>query len=245
MSTSDSPSSIIERLSAVAAETGAVRKNERNAQQGFQFRGIDTIVNATTDSMRRHQVIVTPDVRHVDREQYTTRSGAVMHSVNVVVGYTFHGPSGDSVTAVVAAEGADAGDKATAKAMSVALRTALLQVLYLPTDEPDPHDADAHERAGGEPVRQRRGSSETAADESPGKTAHRIILEAKDTILTSTGGDAAAAKSLWDACLADEGLVEEPGVWVTDDPQVAMRLATLAAAVANTDDDDEEPGGYA
>jgi hypothetical protein len=40
----------------------------------------------------------------------------------------------------------DSGDKATAKAMSVAYRTALLQVLCLPTDEPDP-DSHTYERA--------------------------------------------------------------------------------------------------
>jgi hypothetical protein len=39
----------------------------------------------------------------------------------------------------------DTSDKATAKAMSVALRTYLLQTLMLPTDEKDP-DADYHER---------------------------------------------------------------------------------------------------
>ena len=39
---------------------------------------------------------------------------------------------------VVIGEAGDSGDKATPKAMSVALRTALLQTLMLPTDEPDP-----------------------------------------------------------------------------------------------------------
>ena len=34
----------------------------------------------------------------------------------------------------------DSGDKATAKAMSVAFRTALLQVFFLPTDEKDPDE---------------------------------------------------------------------------------------------------------
>ena len=42
------------------------------------------------------------------------------------------------MSGLVAAEAFDSGDKATAKAMSVALRTFLLQLLALPTDEPDP-----------------------------------------------------------------------------------------------------------
>jgi len=44
------------------------------------------------------------------------------------------------------AESMDSGDKATAKAMSVAFRTALLQTLCLPTDESDP-DADSYVRS--------------------------------------------------------------------------------------------------
>ena len=38
----------------------------------------------------------------------------------------------------MAAESWDTGDKAMPKAMSVAMRTALIQALALPTDEPDP-----------------------------------------------------------------------------------------------------------
>jgi len=45
----------------------------------------------------------------------------------------------------------DSGDKATAKAMSVAFRTALLQSLSLPTDEVDP-DATSYERSSGTDV---------------------------------------------------------------------------------------------
>jgi hypothetical protein len=46
----------------------------------------------------------------------------------------------------VPGEAFDSGDKATAKAMSVAFRIALLQGLSLPTDETDP-DAQTYERA--------------------------------------------------------------------------------------------------
>src|SRR5690606_34079164 len=38
-------------------------------------------------------------------------------------------------------EAMDSGDKATSKAMSVAFRTALIQALALPTDEPDPAES--------------------------------------------------------------------------------------------------------
>jgi flagellum-specific peptidoglycan hydrolase FlgJ len=69
-----------------------------------------------------------------------------MGHARVMVQYTFHATDGTSVTATVSAESMDSGDKATAKAMSVAYRTALLQTLCLPTDDQDP-DADTFVRS--------------------------------------------------------------------------------------------------
>ena len=52
--------------------------------------------------------------------------------------YTFiDGESGEELSATVPAEAFDTSDKATSKAISVALRTALTQVLYIPTMEVD------------------------------------------------------------------------------------------------------------
>lgn len=52
----------------------------------------------------------------------------------------------DFITCITQGEAFDSGDKATAKAHSVAFRTAMLQTLCLPTDEKDP-DVDTYERA--------------------------------------------------------------------------------------------------
>ena len=138
-------STIIEALSAVALDVGAVAKKQRNQQQGFVFRGVDAVVNAVSGPMRKHGVIVVPEIVEKDLRESRTAKGAVMANVYVTVRYTFYGPEGDAVAATVAAESFDSGDKATAKAMSVALRTALLQTLLLPTDEPDP-DLATYER---------------------------------------------------------------------------------------------------
>lgn len=138
---------VVQALTAVMEDVGAVRKSERNQQQGFSFRGIDAVVSAVSPALRAHGVVVTPEVRSY--EYGTVEVGqkrTPMGHARVVVAYTFHGPQGDSITAVTAAESMDSGDKATAKAMSVAFRTALLQALALPTDEPDP-DATSYERS--------------------------------------------------------------------------------------------------
>lgn len=138
---------IQQALAAVMRQVGAVRKEERNAQQGFNFRGIDAVVKAVYPALVEHGVIVTPQVIDYTYEgiEIGAKRTPMGHS-RVRVAYTFTGPAGDSIQTVVVAESMDSGDKATAKAMSVALRTALLQTLMLPTDEPDP-DASSYERA--------------------------------------------------------------------------------------------------
>ncbi len=136
-----------EALTAVMADVRAVGKSERNAHQGYQFRGIDAVVNAVGPAFRAHGVIAVPFVTSAKHEQVEVGAKRTLTAVvRLRVTYTFIGPEGDTLACQVAAEAMDSGDKATAKAMSVAYRTALLQVLCLPTDEPDP-DHDIYERA--------------------------------------------------------------------------------------------------
>ena len=138
---------ITEALTAVMEDVRAVGKNDRNSHQGYQFRGIDAVVNAVGPAFRKHGVICLPTVTKVEHEQAEVGSKRTLTAVvRLQVLYTFVGPEGDVLACEVAAEAMDSGDKATAKAMSVAYRTALLQVLCLPTDEPDP-DHDTYERA--------------------------------------------------------------------------------------------------
>jgi len=139
--------SIAQALNEVMKEVGAVKKNDRNASQGFNFRGIDAVVNAVSPALQKYGVIVVPSVE--DYEYASVEIGknrTVMGHVKVKVTYTFIGAGGDAIKATVVGEAMDSGDKATAKAMSVAFRTALLQTLSLPTDEPDP-DSQSYERS--------------------------------------------------------------------------------------------------
>lgn len=138
---------VTQALAAVMEDVRAVGKNERNTHQNFNFRGVDAVVNAVGPIFRRHGVVVMPTAVTESHEQVEVGSKrSLMESVHLTVTYTFYGPAGDSVSCEVAGAAMDAGDKATAKAMSVALRTALLQALTLPTDEPDP-DSETFERS--------------------------------------------------------------------------------------------------
>jgi ERF superfamily len=140
--------SIHAALTAVKRDVNPVGKKERNIQQGFNYRGIDSVVNAVSPALAQHGVITVPQVLG-DLTYETVEIGSKrtpMAHVVAMVKYSFYGPAGDHVDAVVFSEAMDSGDKAVAKMMSVAYRIALLQVLSLPTDEADP-DSQSYERA--------------------------------------------------------------------------------------------------
>lgn len=139
--------SIYQALNNVMRDVQSVRKGEKNTHGGFNFRGIDAVTNAVGPALREHGVIVVPKV--LDSQYDTVHVGqkqTVMSRVALRVRFTWIGPEGDSIESEVQSESFDSGDKATAKAHSVAFRTAMLQTLCLPTDEKDP-DMDTYERS--------------------------------------------------------------------------------------------------
>lgn len=133
-------------LTEIKAAMGAIGKDSKNQQQGFMFRGIDAVINAAAPELIKTGVVVFPKV--LDYQYGVVEVGGrrtPMGHARVTVEYTFYGPAGDSLTGSAVGEAMDSGDKATAKAMSVAYRTFLLQALSLPTSETDP-DASTYTR---------------------------------------------------------------------------------------------------
>lgn len=144
---SDKPT-VVEALTAVMADVQAVRKNKRNDDQGYMFRGIDAVINAVGPSLRTHGVLVLPMLEDASWRDVRTSRDKPARECTVRVRYRFYGPAGDHLEVVVPGESMDFGDKGAAKAMSVAFRIALLQALAIPTDEPENEpDAHTYERA--------------------------------------------------------------------------------------------------
>lgn len=171
----DATTSVWEALNDVMRAVPVVKKSDRNASQGFDFRGIDSVINAVGPALREHGVLVYPQITEHHAKVFTTARGTQMNSVVVLVRYTFVGPDGVSFCTEVPGEAADAGDKAYSKAMSVAFRTALLQTLALPTDEKDP-DSETHERAP-EPAASRQTKGPTHADKE-----RAVLLKQVETL---------------------------------------------------------------
>jgi hypothetical protein len=134
----------------VMADVQTIRKDSVGDLTGrgklVNFRGVDSTMNAFGAAQRRHGVIVRPVAVVPTYRDTTTSKGNKMREATVVVTYEITGPMGDSMPAVSVGEALDTGDKATAKAMSVALRTLLLQAGMVPTEMPRDPDQDVYER---------------------------------------------------------------------------------------------------
>lgn len=141
----DAPT-IQQALGKVTKALKAVPKGDRNKDQGYNFRGIDSVMTALHPHLADAGVVITPMVENVTYDSYSTRKGTEMRVAVVTVRYRFHGPAGDYVDAVVVGEASDTADKATNKALSAAFKYALVQTFTLPTDESDA-DSETHERA--------------------------------------------------------------------------------------------------
>jgi len=162
----------------VMTRVGAVGKNDYNQGQKFNFRGIDAVLNAVAPALRGARVIVRPEydpaqVHYLESGGGKRQVHAIMHAK-----FEFIGPGGDSLTVIVNGEAMDTGDKAVSKASSVAFRTALIQALALPTDEPDP-DSQVYDIGAAPP------------EDSPSSLRARIasVVQGKGWTLEDTASD--------------------------------------------------------
>jgi hypothetical protein len=139
----DHPLSAPEALAEVMRRVPAIAKG-RTSDQGYKFRGIDDVFASLHDLFAEVGLVVLPrpverigEVRLVgskgDRSQYVT---------HLLVEFRFLASDGTSEVCSAWGEGSDMGDKATQKAHSQAMKSALLETFLIPTedsarDEPD------------------------------------------------------------------------------------------------------------
>lgn len=215
--------SVYEAWNDVMRDVQAIRKDSRNAQQGFNFRGIDAVMNAVGPALRDHGVTIIPNSVEAKHRDFTTAKGTVMHEAIVTVGYSVIGPDGQGFTGQSVGEAADAGDKATSKAMSVAYRTFLLQALTIPTDEPDPDETitdrgtpDPYAEQGWDSAEQREAQfgalaarAKALSDDNPAKDSLRSWLKSNGINPKTLTSDQANS---WLASLeeAEEVVATEP-----------------------------------
>lgn len=126
---------IYKALAAINSEIEAVAKDKKNPQQGYKFRGIDDMYNALHDLFSKHNVFITSEVVDSKREERTTKGGGVLIYTIATCKFNFYTIDGSFVSSTLEGEAMDSGDKSTNKAMSAALKYALMQMFLIPTEE--------------------------------------------------------------------------------------------------------------
>ena len=165
-------------------EIGAVGKDSINKTQGFKYRGIDAVYNALNPVMSKYGLFIVPEVIDERREERTNKGGTTLLYSILKIRFTMYAPDGSSISSVIIGEGMDTGDKATNKAMSIALKYAAFQIFMIPTEETaiDP-DAESHEvapKAAANPAEVNKVSSVPAVPALQGK----INVVSENPVLT-------------------------------------------------------------
>lgn len=151
-----------------------ITKDKRNAQQGYNFRGIDDVYNALCSLLSDNGLVVIPRTMARETIERQTKNGGALFYVTVDMEFDFvAAEDGSKHTARTFGEAMDSADKATNKAMSAAYKYAMFQTFCIPTEA---QDADA-----------------TTHDIAPAKTAAELEVEVQ----------ALRAKQAHDAALAE------------------------------------------
>lgn len=137
-------------------KVGAIGKDSVNEQQKYKFRGIDAVYNALNPVMSELGLFICPEILDHRREERISESTygnqakkTVLKYSILTIKYTIYAPDGSNVSCVVVGEGMDSGDKASNKAMSVAMKYAMFQLLMIPTEEMVDPDKETHEVTSG------------------------------------------------------------------------------------------------
>ena len=133
-------------------KVGAIGKDSVNEQQKYKFRGIDAVYNALNPVMSELGLFICPEILDHRREERKTvktynnqQTETILKYSILTIKYTVYAPDGSNVSCVVVGEGMDSGDKASNKAMSVAMKYAMFQLLMIPTEEMVDPDRETHE----------------------------------------------------------------------------------------------------
>lgn len=140
---------VFQKIIACMQDIEAISKGKRNAQQGYNFRGIDDVYNELHPILAKHGLFTAPRVLSERSEERTTKSGTALIYRILRIEFRFFAEDGSSVIVETIGEGMDSGDKASNKAMAVAHKYALMQVFAIPTeDAKDPEVASEVDKEG-------------------------------------------------------------------------------------------------
>lgn len=134
---------IYQSIASIMSDVEAIGKNKKNSQQGFMYRGIDDLYNDLQPKFAKHGVFIASEVLDIQREERQSKNGGFLLWTVAKIRFTFYAIDGSSVSSIMIGEAMDSGDKGANKAMSIALKYCLFQLLLIPTEDVKKSDPDS------------------------------------------------------------------------------------------------------
>jgi hypothetical protein len=137
------PLTVVQALSAVRADLPGIGKDDRNTQEGFNFRSSETINRVLSPVLAKHGVVLVPKstVREVVASP-AMKDG--WQDVYLTIDWTIYGPDGSSITARTNGVGRDKVDRGANKAATQAYKYLVLQLFGI-ADKDDDSDGLSYE----------------------------------------------------------------------------------------------------
>lgn len=169
---------ILTALTNINAKIKAITKGQKNKDQGYQYRGIDDVMNELHQYFVEEKVLILPKFQKAYREERKSRNGGILIYTTVEYTYELVAVDGSRETITVQGEGMDSSDKSTNKAFSGSLKYALTTLFLIPTNEtkdsekesPEPLPRDDRTTKGRRKIQESRFNELIkACEKNPGK----------------------------------------------------------------------------
>lgn len=199
---SDELKGVYGALAEAAGEMKAIAKDQRNTQQNFDFRSIESIVGHAKPLLAKHSLAIVPGGFDVLSSERVESSRGTAGWRTVVRGqWTIGHADGSTIQASMVGEAVDYGDKSASKAVQMAYKYMLTQLLGIGSEDPDGLSPEV--AAPSDPV-EKEPAEELTPEQIAEKGTNKLKAEALDLL-----GDADEAKALWRQALAVYDM--EPG----------------------------------
>jgi hypothetical protein len=138
-----------QKLAEVRRRIGYVQKRGHNEIFNYSYVAAADIAGAVGDILSQLGVLLVPSLESIAYEPARVTGAHVERVAHLIMTYTFTDvDTGEALTVKIPGEGLDIGDKATYKAMTGALKYALLQSFLLATgDDPEDERMNAMDRS--------------------------------------------------------------------------------------------------
>lgn len=230
-----------------ALSVGGIAKGRKNTQQGYNFRGIDEVLNALSGELVAAGLVVLPRVVERTTTERATKTGGALFYVTVKVDFDLVAiEDGSKHTVTTYGEAMDSADKATNKAMSAAYKYMALQAFCIPTEGTPDADEQTHEVAAQrtQPAPRAPAPARAPAREAQGESPADVMLA---SLRGAAMSGMAKLRALYDQINATGDVAILDAVWLAH--QKSLKAAALgadktaAAAVAAAAKRNHQPEG--